>query len=585
MVGCKIEEDLKRVMRIMTDGKPSFEYKGIGSILKSYRLKVPSNQREYSWGDEQVTDLFQDFSNAIRKNSPVYFLGTIVLSKGTKDIPDVVDGQQRLATISILLAAIRDYYFDKKDNVLRESIDNDFLTTIDRDARERVPKLSLNVDDNEYFKNKIISPPGSPERKNTQEKRESHERMALASEKARDKIQKIIEGYKDKDANEVLNEWTRFIENKASVILITVLDEMNAFTMFETLNDRGLKTSQADLLKNYLFKEAAERLDEAQQKWSRMKSVLETLDIEDLVMTYLRHLSITQFGPTREKEVFDKIQSNVSGRSDSIAFLEKLASYAESYAALLNPSHVKWNSYSRKTRDSLDVLKDLKVQQIRPLLLAVAQHFDQKEAETAFRTFVSWTVRFLISGGMRGGQLEDAYGQCANNIVKGDIKTTDQLLSQLSNVIPSDKEFEAAFSTARVSQHYLARYYLRAIEANLRKEEDPELMPVRDTEIMNLEHILPEEPEDKWPHIDSETAAAYSKRLGNMTLLKTKKNEDLGNEPFSVKRKELENSKLRLNQHICETTTDQTGWGQNEINERQKKLAEWAVKTWPRIIK
>jgi hypothetical protein len=569
----------------MTDGMPIFEYRSIGSILKSYRLKVPLNQREYSWEDEQVTDLFQDFLNAMRQNSSSYFLGTIVLSKGTKIIPEVVDGQQRLATISILLATIRDYYFNKGDSFMGNAIDDGFLTIADIEAREKVPKLTLNVDDNEYFKNKIISLPNSPERKSVQESKASHKRITFAAQKAHDIVQNITRDFKDRDANEVLKDLTKFIENKAHVILITVPDEMNAFMMFETLNDRGLKTSQADLLKNYLFKEAGERLDEAQQKWSRMISVLETLGIEDLVMTYLRHLTITQFGPAREKEVFDKIQNSVSGRTGSIGFLEKLARYAESYAALLDSSHMKWNSYSEKTRNALGVLKELKVQQIRPLMLAVAQHFDTKEAEIAFRTFVSWTVRFLISGGMRGGQLEDAYGQSAHNIVNGKIKNTVELLNELSKVIPNDKVFETEFSTAHVSQQYLARYYLRSIEAQLRKEDDPELVPIRDTEIMNLEHILPEEIEDKWTHIDSETAAVYAKRLGNMTLLKRKKNEEVGNEPFSVKRKEFETSSLLLNKYICQNTTNQTKWGQTEINERQKKLAEWAVKTWPLIVK
>jgi len=109
-----------------------FEFKGIGSLLKAGRLRVPLNQREYSWEDKQVTDLFQDFQNAIRKKQETYFLGTIVVSKVKKNVPEVVDGQQRLATTSILLAAIRDYFCDKNP-MLRDSIDNDFLFTIDRE--------------------------------------------------------------------------------------------------------------------------------------------------------------------------------------------------------------------------------------------------------------------------------------------------------------------------------------------------------------------------------------------------------------------------------------------------------------------
>jgi uncharacterized protein with ParB-like and HNH nuclease domain len=557
-----------------------FEFKGIGSLFKAGRLNVPVNQREYSWEEKQVTDLFQDFSNAIRKRQTTYFLGTIVVSRGKRNVPEVVDGQQRLATTTILLAAIRDY-FSKKNAMMQQSIDNDFLVTIDREQEERLPKLSLNVDDNEYFKNRIVALPESKERMSVQKSKESHKRISFAAHKAEDLVQNLVKGQNEKNTKEILKEWLDFIEKKATIILLTVPDEMNAFMMFETLNDRGLKTSQADLVKNYLFREADDRLSEAQQKWSKMISTLETVGEEDIVMTYLRHLVITLYGPTREKEIFTKIQHQVSGRAQTLALMEKLADYADSYAAVINSDHPKWNAYSNHAREAISVFKELKVQQIRPLMLAVAQHFKPEEAEIAFRSFICWTVRFLIAGGMRGGQLEDAYGSKANEVDKGNIRNTKELLTALQNVIPTDTEFQTAFSTARVSQHNLARYYLRAIEAHLREETDqPELMPVRDTVILNLEHILPQEPGDHWPHIDSETSDAYTKRIGNMTLIKTKTNADFGNAPFQTKRAEFQRSRIIITQRIYKSTDRQTKWGPNEINERQKELAKLAVKTW-----
>ena len=172
-----------------------FEYKGIGSILKANRLKVPLNQREYSWEEKQVVELFQDIGNAIHRRKPSYFLGTIVLARGTKNIPEIIDGQQRLATMSILLGAIRDYFFNKNDKTLQESVDNEFLTTIDRGQRERVPKLSLNIDDNEYFRRRIICLPDSKERKEIkEEKKESHKRINSAAQKAIELLDSILKG-------------------------------------------------------------------------------------------------------------------------------------------------------------------------------------------------------------------------------------------------------------------------------------------------------------------------------------------------------------------------------------------------------
>ena len=98
-----------------------FEHKGIGSALAHNILAVPPNQREYSWEEEHVS-LLSDFTNAIDNNQSTYFLGTIVLTKGADDTPEVSDGQQRLATTTIVLAAIRDYFKGKK--LLRKACSN-----------------------------------------------------------------------------------------------------------------------------------------------------------------------------------------------------------------------------------------------------------------------------------------------------------------------------------------------------------------------------------------------------------------------------------------------------------------------------
>ena len=128
----------------------AFQQLGLGSVLKQYRLTVPPNQREYAWTDREVMQLCRDFAKAISDGEPGYFLGTIVTIPRPDGTLEVVDGQQRLATTAILLAAIRDYLIGKED-VIVEAIDNDFLTGIDRQRRARVPKLRLNSDDNALF--------------------------------------------------------------------------------------------------------------------------------------------------------------------------------------------------------------------------------------------------------------------------------------------------------------------------------------------------------------------------------------------------------------------------------------------------
>src|SRR5215211_3558569 len=136
----------------MVDAKSQigFEQAGLGSILRQNILVVPPNQREYSWAERQVKQLFQDYAKAVSKGGD-YFLGTIVTIPRMDGSLEVVDGQQRLATTAMLLAAMRDYLRERDETILVESIDNEFLTGIDRSKRERIPKLRLNTDDNELF--------------------------------------------------------------------------------------------------------------------------------------------------------------------------------------------------------------------------------------------------------------------------------------------------------------------------------------------------------------------------------------------------------------------------------------------------
>ena len=157
-----------------------------------------------------------------------------------------------------------------------------------------------------------------------------------------------------------------------------------------------------------------------------------------------------------------------------------------------------------------------------------------------------------------------------------EITTAKQLSDSMSSVVPSDASFEASFSTARVSQNYLARYYLRSLELQVKQESEPELIPNEDQEQINLEHVLPQSPDDGWG-IEPELAAAFCRRLGNLVLMKATNNSRIGNAPFEDKKKLFENSSFYLTQMVA----NDSQWTIEEITKRQKKLAEHAVKTWP----
>jgi hypothetical protein len=556
--------------------KIGFEHRGIGEVLAHENLVVPLNQREYSWERDHVNDLLGDFANAIATNKGSYFLGTIVLTKGAGDYPEVSDGQQRLATTSILLAAIRDHFHSVGDKKRAQTIANKFLCTTELKTTETLPKLRLNVDDREFFRKYVVADPDSEDRQVAPTK-ESHKRIAAAARLAAEYIADTLKPHKEAVHADRLIELVEFVETGAQVIVLRVPDHLNAFVMFETLNDRGLKASQADLLKNHLLSLCGDRINEGQQKWAQMLGVLESLGQDDITVTYLHHLLINKYGPTREREVFDKIKGAINSQLRAIEFLDELAESAPTYAALFNADHKKWNEYGTLTRKNISTMtRDLRVEQIRPLMFAVARKFSVPEARKAFRLFVFWSVRFLIVGG-RGGLLDRNYSLRANEVANEEIKTAQELTKKLADVIPTDAVFETAFSEARVSQNYLARYYLRALEQQASGNLEPEFVPSDDENTINLEHILPENPDEKVWALPAEIAAAWYKRVGNLVLLQAKKNSMIGNSAFATKKPILKDSGFALT--AATAVSDQ--WGTAEILARQKELAKLALKTWP----
>ncbi len=163
---------------------------GLGHIIMDHRLAVPPYQRSYAWEDRHVTDLFQDIGNAISQGESEYFLGSIVIIENTAGPrPEVVDGQQRLATTSILLAAIRDYFYMEGDRGRAADIERDYLISRHRRTQEMIPKLQLNEGDHDFYMKRILSPPDSADRQAINEHiannalvKESHKRLLRAAE-------------------------------------------------------------------------------------------------------------------------------------------------------------------------------------------------------------------------------------------------------------------------------------------------------------------------------------------------------------------------------------------------------------------
>jgi hypothetical protein len=373
----------------------------LGDILSTKKnLRVPTNQRSYAWRKEHVDDLFKDLNGAITKGADEYFLGSIIVVI-SKETIEVYDGQQRLATTLILIAAIRDHFFNSGDIETANSIAQESLRSVERKKLELRPHMRLSAEDNQFFVDRVLRSPNESERISAKpdSKKESHGLIDTAAKSAAAHVATITKQLSSADKVQLLHKWLDFLQKEARVIWVEVTDEKTAFRIFETMNDRGLKLSAADLVKNYLYSLGDQRKDDIVQKWLSMTAILESLGRDDGdIVDYIRYLWITTHGPTRVNDLFDNIKNEVNSEGTAVPWATKLEMRANDYAAILTPTHDKWSKSHQEVRATVDTLRYLGVSQIRPLLLAAFGTFTDKQLCLLFKAAVNWSVRCLVSG-------------------------------------------------------------------------------------------------------------------------------------------------------------------------------------------
>jgi hypothetical protein len=361
------------------------------------------------------------------------------------------------------------------------------------------------------------------------------------------------------------------------VILVKVENDATAFRMFETLNDRGLEVSRSDLINNYIFGKSDQAIEEVQGFWSALREVLESTEERDSTMNFIWHVLIATGGPVEQKNIYDRVKAVVKGKQTALSTLAEWTALAQAYIALTNPEHAQWIGYPPKIQSAIRALNILNIQQFKPLLMAITKRFTPNEAAQAFDRVVSIGVRLFIASRTTTQSVWLPLSQAAHKVWQSQISDSKALVAYLAQSIPNDQQFKTAFETATVTKSSLARYYLRALHAAETGMTDPSLIATDDHEKLNLEHILPSNPMGNWPEFTDEECAAYTKRLGNLALLQTKLNSDSKSESFDKKKVILAMSQLPTTSMVAAELV----WNVDAIDNRQKYLAELALKAWP----
>jgi hypothetical protein len=546
----------------MVDNKLSpvdISLEGIGHVLRDRRLEVPPYQRGYSWGLDEVGEFWWDLKASYVSTNPQYFLGTIVLAQeGGTGRSTIIDGQQRLTTASLLLLAIRNEFFRRKDVNRGEVIERDYIVAFDLKLGESVSRLFLNADDLPHYKTILsrhgLGPAVLPEPN-------AQSRIAKAMSFLDNQVQREA---KEAGPNwaDILFRWVDFLEHRVRVITVTVPSEADAFLIFETLNARGRALTVADLLKNYLFGLAGDDLETAQRNWVSGLLALEATADEEIFTTYVRHLWASFHGVTRERELYGRLKAAITSKPAALEFSRQIEENAPLYAAVLSSDQPWWNE-RRDLIPAGDTLLRLGLEQYRPLLLAAMRRFDDAQIALLLRGLIAWSTRGLIVGGIGGGSIERAYGEAAISVSEGRSTSASDVFKELSHVIPTDEAFRQAFSGRRVNRTTLAKYLLMALARAEAAVADPAIVSATEDAQYQLGSFIPRKatPID-WPAFAPDELAQWSSRIGNLYVTRLDSSDPLPASQVADPQK----------------LTPQT------ISLRQQALADRAVAVWPREI-
>jgi hypothetical protein len=273
------------------------------------------------------------------------------------------------------------------------------------------------------------------------------------------------------------------------------------------------------------------------------------------------------------------MKPDVQSPEQAIDFAEALQQSSRAWTAMFDVNADYWKDYSRASLTALDTLRNLNVEQCRPLLLAALQKLSVPAVQQLLALVVDWSVRWIVVGGGGAGTTERLYAETARDITSGAIIDVAGVATRFNGAIPSDLAFQQAFEVLGVRRGWLARYLLRVLERATTGIAEPELVPNEDVLEVNLEHVLPKSPDDQWlKSFSSEEAAILLYWLGNQCLMPKTANENLGNTAFAVKQADLAGSDFRLTSEIGA----EGSWTPETIRARQKRLAALAVGAWKR---
>lgn len=547
------------------------EKRSVGDLLSmtSPAIIVPDWQRNYSWRAEHVETLWNDVVRFSERSGEIlseeYFFGSVVLVNGADKKLLLLDGQQRLATSTILMSAIRDTMatLDKKT---ADFIQASWLSGFDPIKQDVIQKLRLNVYDRDFFQ-RLVTDPREEGYVEPDAQYASHNLIAGARAFFLKAIADRNEGMDEGKASGWLRRIVTILTDHFTVIAAFSDNEDSAAEVFETLNDRGIGLSTPDLLRNLVIRRAA--MSQRDDVIARWESVI-AFETDTEIKTFLRHYWISRHGDVKSQSLYREVKSVIEAENiSSIALSTELSDAAKLYR--------KIKISDAETEEASDILAAMNTigagaSILYPSVLSIFETLAGEDVNVALKALLNIYTRDGIIGQIENSILENKFHKAARNLRVH--KSLAQFCVELAEGALTDDEVRTRFNRLSVAQNGPRRYLLYRIEMAKRATEELRINPPSK---VHVEHIYPQTPltGQRWVTHDR-----FINRMGNLSLLDKRINSGIRNSGFAAKKPHYANSEIVMTNELCALED----WTEESIAVRQDQFATIVPALWPIII-
>lgn len=545
-------------------------------LLSNGKFNIPYTQRPYEWSNSHVERLFNDVIAVHEEKKEQHILNFITIYL-EDDHQNIFDGQQRTVTLLLIICAIINKIYKIGDSKSAQKLKEEFIKKDDwrSNSANNTKIIFGRKETNTFFEEYVIN--DNTELTGFITDHEKH------LQKNYDYIKDLVDNYYT-DNNLNSKDLLRIVENMTEKMYVIILETPNediANQMFETLNNTGKKLVDFYVLKNKCVKITSEK--ETAKFWDEIEANTDLLNKNQFLTQFVSIYN----GKTSSQKAFETLENNgwleTSSSVKNVLYdMQKVSRY---FFELHEPEQRKNNNDSKSDLkiyiELVEGLKTLNSVQYRPLILAMnLKDYDLKSINKVLKICLNIQVRNIFIAQQKANTLENLYPDLARKIYSNSKEILPIVIQDLQTKIISDQETIVAASNRYInsSEFKKIRYILKAIYDF---DTNKEITINGDSEHVNLEHILPQNPKDEslWiKNFKTTNISNYINNLGNLTLILGKKNTSLGNKEFTEKRLKLKDSNIKHNMEIAKNES----WTKKEIEERAQKLANKITCVWPK---